>query len=588
MPPWPPGRFISSILVVMVELSSPLPGQRTLSEISGDYERAELTVLWVHEPASKRHLHVFALAELCPSEQEPSAGFTSIDKKSNKTVPQQRMDLGSGKTAYVTRLFLENPREAVAFYRGHAGVWRLPEPLATVQLQPPGRLEEEPPSEVPVLVSPNRDPEAFGAVFPMRPVSLRVYSRLNLQRDLERILGPRELEKLNTFALEKLGLDLLRFPEYQGAIHLCMPNPLLRRMHERLTADERQLLVDFLERDGLSVRNCTLELTDLRATGEGFHIRVPVHGAHLAVALPNSPEVLRTRLLDPSGTCIEQTEANFVKSVLVRAHVLGRRRRVHLKAEDGSIKQHEIETVAADIARRTGAKEEPRNADQTLREAQKRREQELLEKNRTFIYFEGGLDSKLRALEIIRELLGQARDRCILCDPYLSASDVIQLVPFVRIQRLPIWLLGSKSFLKMKSYESSKRPAGNTLLKCLREFIASRGFVKTPPVETEGDVLLRQLRELHTQDTTLNLSCRVLRGDKSPVHDRFLVVDDDVYLLGSSLNEFGSRATTLFKAPAPERLIDIVEGWWKDPAISVPLEELRVLLPESPTGATER
>jgi hypothetical protein len=39
-------------------------------------------------------------------------------------------------------------------------------------------------------------------------------------------------------------------------------------------------------------------------------------------------------------------------------------------------------------------------------------------------------------------------------------------------------------------------------------------------------------------------------GQKSPVHDRFLIVDGTVWVLGASLNEFGSRGTLLMKLPA--------------------------------------
>jgi hypothetical protein len=70
------------------------------------------------------------------------------------------------------------------------------------------------------------------------------------------------------------------------------------------------------------------------------------------------------------------------------------------------------------------------------------------------------------------------------------------------------------------------------------------------------------------------IECRVLRGNKSPLHDRFLVVDDEVYLLGSSLNEFGSRTTTISRAPAPGEMIKQAETWWADNEICPPIEEL--------------
>jgi hypothetical protein len=69
------------------------------------------------------------------------------------------------------------------------------------------------------------------------------------------------------------------------------------------------------------------------------------------------------------------------------------------------------------------------------------------------------------------------------------------------------------------------------------------------------------------------IECRILRGGKSPLHDRYIVIDDDVYLLGSSLNEFGNRTTTIVKAPAPKKMIGQAVNWWEDPAICQPIAD---------------
>lgn len=91
---------------------------------------------------------------------------------------------------------------------------------------------------------------------------------------------------------------------------------------------------------------------------------------------------------------------------------------------------------------------------------------------------------------------------------------------------------------------------------------------------SEGDKLLDVIRQIREQDQTMNIDCRVLKGrERSPVHDRFIAVNDDVYILGSSLNEFGSRATTLFKVPDPNLIINEMESWWQDSQFTISLEE---------------
>ncbi|HYO55016.1 VPA1262 family N-terminal domain-containing protein [Archangium sp.] len=464
----------------------------------------------------------------------------------------KREVLGPGRTAYVTRLLLDDPHGAVDFYRGRAGTWPLPEPSQQVRLESLGPLEEVPPSEIPILVTNSGGSEPPGAVLPRREGTLRLYSRLEPQRRLQQFLQPRELEALGRFAQETLGVDLLRFSEYQGAILLCAPNPLLRGMEEWLASDERHLVVEFLEREGCSVQGCWIEVTELQTSGDGFNLRCRVTDSPLIIPIPNRPGAQRTRLFDPSGDCIHESTGAFPNSFHIDAELGGHVRKLKVQLRDGKVEQYRIETVTADRSRNP---EKERTAQQLLREARERRELEDLERSRTFVYFEGGEDSKQRATEIVRELLGQARHRCIICDSFLSADDVVRFAPFVRVKHLPIQLLGARSFLKQKLQKDAE--------------------------ETEGDLLLKRLGELSALDPSLVLQCRVMRGSrKSPVHDRFLVVNDDVYLLGSSLNEFGSRATTLFKIPDPRRLIAELEAWWEDPQRSFPLEELRASPPE--------
>jgi hypothetical protein len=86
--------------------------------------------------------------------------------------------------------------------------------------------------------------------------------------------------------------------------------------------------------------------------------------------------------------------------------------------------------------------------------------------------------------------------------------------------------------------------------------------------------LFAQLIQYTSAVPQQKIECRVLRGNKSPLHDRFLVIDDEVYLLGSSLNEFGSRTTTISRVPAPGEMIKQAETWWADNEICPPIEEL--------------
>jgi hypothetical protein len=69
---------------------------------------------------------------------------------------------------------------------------------------------------------------------------------------------------------------------------------------------------------------------------------------------------------------------------------------------------------------------------------------------------------------------------------------------------------------------------------------------------------------------------RVMTGDRPAVHDRFLAVDDTIWHLGSSLNEFGSRGTMLLALPDPDAIRgDLLKAWNEAEALSVWIEKRR-------------
>jgi len=55
----------------------------------------------------------------------------------------------------------------------------------------------------------------------------------------------------------------------------------------------------------------------------------------------------------------------------------------------------------------------------------------------------------------------------------------------------------------------------------------------------------------------------VLPGKSPALHDRFLVVDEEVWFLGNSLNTLGVRASMIIKLPNPDEVIRKLEEMLK-------------------------
>ena len=76
---------------------------------------------------------------------------------------------------------------------------------------------------------------------------------------------------------------------------------------------------------------------------------------------------------------------------------------------------------------------------------------------------------------------------------------------------------------------------------------------------------LKQVIEDHNKRIGTRIACRVMKG-KAALHDRFIITDEKMWMLGCSLNEFGVRATTLIRVPQAyaNKMIQTAEYWWNN------------------------
>lgn len=496
-----------------------------LDQIALDYARGEVTLAWVHDRKEQRHVLIFAVVELCPNDQPISARIGEAPHFQTRDSIE-----ASTRTLYIRR---EQVRisEALAFFRGQSGSYLLPgdiPPLSTA-----GALADFASDEEPVLMQSNLGATSgVGAVLPSRATSMAVVSKYDVQSSTHAWLGADGAESISSLVHRRIGIDLKRFREHVGALHLCFADPILRRFEHSITADERTLLIRCYERSGRSIVGAVVELSNEWArVGSGFSERHTMSAPFLALPMPARPQVLRVRIFGHDGRCIEEHSGVFVREFLFDVGISGRRH-ITYELPDGGRAEYEVKTTsyASSRQRRT-----PVSALEHLHTALRARELDDLAAARVFLYFPGGDKSRALALAVVRELVGNARARCDIVDPYLSADDAAMMLPFVQSSQCRVRLISSRAYLHRRGDD---------------------GVTFEARLASRIEDLRRQL--------PFSVQARQLEGtSRSPVHDRMLVVDDHVYLLGSSLTEFGSRATTIFRIQDPDKMRAEVDSWWE-------------------------
>ena len=405
-----------------------------------------------------------------------------------------------------------------------------------------GEMHSEPDGIEGVLYNGDSYPRSpLADIFPHFTGSVRVYTKLSASRKFRELLPPSALTKIGAVVEEILRIPLTKRMEYWGAIFVCFGNLYLRKVDMELGAMRRNILVHIVPRKGRSIENGTMELIDERPFGTGFHVMEKITSERFVVSIPNEPELLRYRIYSEDGELIAESANHFLKKIHFTMAIGGHKRIFDINGTKKEIDVKSYEHFAVG--------DETVDYRKIIAEQEKKRSLELLEAQRNFVYFPGeraggrGVVEKAKA--ILQEIIETAEDRCIICDPYFSARDYIDYGIHVTSSSLTLKIITSEAFLVQPMSDTDSTWQG----KCLYDVLSDA--VPKIPIE-----------------------CYVLLGrDKSPLHDRFIIIDENAYLLGSSLSEFGKRATTLYKVPDASLLIDAASGWMDSNHTTVRLRE---------------
>lgn len=148
-------------------------------------------------------------------------------------------------------------------------------------------------------------------------------------------------------------------------------------------------------------------------------------------------------------------------------------------------------------------------------------------------WFDGSADA---AAPAIRALIQRTRLEALLVDPYFDETELHRFALAVGRTKAQILILTSAEGLR-----SNARRSDQVVGAALLTAAAKAAAVGAGPGHIE---------------------IRVMTGSRPDVHDRFLRVDNALWLLGSSLNEFGSRGTMLVAVPDPDAILPaILEAW---------------------------
>jgi hypothetical protein len=357
-----------------------------------------------------------------------------------------------------------------------------------------------------------------------------------LPRDflVTRLWSKDEFKRASDWLSEEMHFPWDAFPEYWGSIHLIAANPVFRSLHSRIDrASGLAMLIALQLYRGQSIEGLEFEFESRRPTGTAYVLRKRLDDPITRIELPGEPEAMFERVHDPKRGLLYSVGPFWCNEALsLTMNVVTETRSVRIPRSEGGDDGYEVPLVGPfSIARQVGEPRRDRVGAERLSAASSDRER----RNRGIVEQKWFRDQVEDAIAELRALVGGATAPLLLVDPYFGGDDLRRVLLAVQDPGLLIVILVGANHLR------ERHP--------------------TLPVE-ECDHLDSCLAQAQAAGPMNPMHVRVMSGSSRSIHDRLLLVDDRLWMLGSSLNAYGRRGTLLVRVPDPEPVLaDVREVW---------------------------
>ncbi|WP_154845642.1 VPA1262 family N-terminal domain-containing protein [Pseudomonas fluorescens] len=360
----------------------------------------------------------------------------------------------------------------------------------------------------------------------------RLHRRFGDRAGLEVFLRDRGAQ---AFVARRMHVDLFEYQEYLGSVVYIAPDPVIRQIdHFMVPAKDgngERIIYRIVPHPGQSLEQVYVTAFDKEArllTSFKTH-QVPLDGILEVDKGTCMGEYGYVVTHEQHGVLAYQPSSPFLRQMNLSLRVAsGKRLKVNAPLGDSTDSPRmEYEGNMGSEASNSilGEVTNPGAGVRVAIEARKRERLAEAKQAGQHWFAEG---SRAEAAHLIRELLRAARTRVIIADPYLGALQLGQFLYAVHGSEVNVTLLTTKLAFNPRA------KSGDTKSGLLQAF----------------EQILDDLNK-HQQ---LVPNVRIISS--SSLHDRFLVVDDDVWFVGNSLNNLGVKASMIVKLPDPDEVIE--------------------------------
>lgn len=359
-----------------------------------------------------------------------------------------------------------------------------------------------------------------------------------------------EDEKAVDFIERCVHINLAHYPEYLASACLVVPNPLIQKVDNFLVRKENVEVVfhRFIARPGESLEGLKITLYE-----ENNSLLTLVHTQDIPA--DGIVELERTKCMgkydyqvvhEQYGLILQHQPTGFLRQIGLSMGVVGKQ--FEVTAPTSSKKKPARHTYTSPQVTKVnestvGADAIPHNFNARVGQAAEHRRMLAMASEQNQKFF--GVDNRESAMDFIRNLISKAKHKVLIADPYFSNLQITQFLYAVSNVEVSIEVLTSQR--------------------------AFTGITGKAEERVEHAKALKAGLSHAALETQRNIHAKVLTGQNPALHDRFLVIDNNVWFMGNSLSDIGQRASMILKVPYPEEVVNELIAIQET---AIPLDEL--------------
>lgn len=334
------------------------------------------------------------------------------------------------------------------------------------------------------------------------------------------------------FIERTVHINLEHYTEYLASACLVVPNPLIQKVDNFLIRKENTEVVfhRFIARPGKSLEGLKITLYE-----ENNSLQTLVHTQNIPT--DGIVELERSKCMgeysyqvvhEQYGLILQHQPTGFLRQVNLSMGMV--EKQFEVTAPTSSKKNSAKHTYTSPQVTKAdestvGADAIPHNFNARIGLATEHRRMLAMASEQNQKFF--GADNRKSAMGFIRNLISKAKHKVLIADPYFSSLQITQFLYAVSNVEVSIEVLTSQLAFNDNAKERVE----------------------------QAKALKAELSHAE-HETQRSIQTKVLTGKTPSLHDRFLVIDNQVWFMGNSLSDIGQRASMILKVPYPEEVVN--------------------------------